>query len=219
MKVFLDDEDYQRYLDIMSKYMEKFVFWLHNFTLMPNHPHLLLKSESDISCIMHGINLSYAQHYKKRYSHTGHFWQDRFKSHIIDDENYLFAAARYIERNPVRAKLVKTPAEYKYSSYNFYAHGLDCGIKITPNPLYLESGRNEQERRQRYQLIVGREDTDDSVRVGGKDVPLSLDIINAQFIGSPEFAQELIQAEFKKRIKVKRGRPAKNRKKLIPKLL
>ena len=69
---------------------------------MPNHVHLLLKSESDISKLMHNVNLSYAQYYKKIYQHIGHFWQDRFKSFIVEDDDYLLTAGKYIEMNPGR---------------------------------------------------------------------------------------------------------------------
>jgi len=69
------------------------------------------------SQIMKGINLSYAHHYKNRYKHTGHFWQDRFKSIVISKDEYLLACGSYVELNPVRARMVEDPKEYRWSSY------------------------------------------------------------------------------------------------------
>ncbi len=54
----------------------------------------------------------YAQHYKRKYSHTGHFWQDRFKSIVLSKDEYLLACGSYVELNPVRAKMVEDPKDY-----------------------------------------------------------------------------------------------------------
>ena len=70
-----------------------------------------------LSNLMKGINLSYTQYYKGRYRHVGHFWQDRFKSIIISKDDYLLACGSYVELNPVRAKIVETPDDYRWSSY------------------------------------------------------------------------------------------------------
>jgi len=68
MKTFHQEVDYRKYLEIVDKYHEKFSFRLYHFCLMPNHVHLLLKCEDDLSELMHGINLCYAQYYKKKYN-------------------------------------------------------------------------------------------------------------------------------------------------------
>ena len=72
---------------------------------------------------MKGINLSYAQYYKNKHRHIGHFWQDRYKSIIISKDDYLLACGSYVELNPVRARIVEDPKDYRWSSYNAYAHG------------------------------------------------------------------------------------------------
>lgn len=93
---------------------------------MTNHVHLVMEATEEggeLSQIMKGINLSYAQHYKNRYKHTGHFWQDRFKSILISKDEYLLACGSYVELNPVRAGMVKDPKEYRWSSYRANAYG------------------------------------------------------------------------------------------------
>jgi putative transposase len=92
--IFRDEFDYQKYFEIVGKYKERYEFKLYHYVLMRNHVHLVLEPQEeggDLAEIMKGINLSYAQHYKRRYSHIGHFWQDRFKSILIARDQYLLA--------------------------------------------------------------------------------------------------------------------------------
>src|SRR4030042_771285 len=108
--VFKDKKDYEKYLGILKRYKEKYKFKLYHYVLMTNHVHLVLETAQkggNLSEIMKGINLSYAQYYKKRYRHIGHFWQDRYKSIIISKDNYLLACGSYVDLNPVRAKIVE----------------------------------------------------------------------------------------------------------------
>lgn len=66
---------------------------------------------------MQGVSRSYTAYFNKRYKKVGHLWQDRFKSKVIVKDNYLIDCIHYIELNPVRANLVKTAADYEWSSY------------------------------------------------------------------------------------------------------
>ena len=118
--IFVDEEDFKKYIDILWKYKAKYLYKLYYYVLMTNHVHLVIETAEDggnLSQIMKGINLSYAQHYKKKYKYTGHFWQDRFKSIIISKDKYLLACGSYVELNPVRAGMVKDPKDYSWSSY------------------------------------------------------------------------------------------------------
>src|SRR3972149_4661339 len=107
--VFKDKQDYKKYREILQRYKERYTFKLYHYVLMTNHVHLVLESTEKggkLSEIMKGINLSYAQHYKGRYKHIGHFWQDRYKSIIISKDAYLLACGSYVELNAVRARIV-----------------------------------------------------------------------------------------------------------------
>jgi putative transposase len=93
---------------------------------MTNHVHLVIEPSQEggeLYQIMKGINLSYAQHFKNKYKYTGHFWQDRFKSIIVSKDEYLLTCGSYVELNPVRARMVKEPKEYRWSSYGANAYG------------------------------------------------------------------------------------------------
>ena len=100
---------------------------------MDNHYHLLLENEEEnLSLGMRQINSSYAKYFNKRYIRVGHLWQGRYKSWVVFDENYLFTLFKYIESNPVKAKMTKKIGEYKYKyslSYKILNNLLDDCIK------------------------------------------------------------------------------------------
>ena len=114
--VFKDTSDFRMYMKFLSKYKKRYKFKLYGWCLMENHVHLLLKSDKLIKA-MHGISLSYAQYFQNKYSRIGHFWQDRYKSFVIQEDEYLVNCISYIEYNPLRANLVLRPENYPWSSY------------------------------------------------------------------------------------------------------
>ena len=118
--VFLDAQDYKKYLTFLSKYKKRYKFKLYCFCLMPNHVHLIIEVEdpNNLSKIMKTLNLSYTLHFNTRHKKVGHLWQDRFKSKVIQKDAYLLECINYIEANPIRASLVSSANEYLWSSYN-----------------------------------------------------------------------------------------------------
>jgi putative transposase len=165
--VFKDNQDYKKYIEILQRYKEKYKFKLYHYVLMMNHVHLVLETTEKggkLSEIMKGINLSYAQYFKNRYRHIGHFWQDRYKSIIISKDDYLLACGSYVELNPVRAKIVEDPREYNWSSYNTYAYGRKDYI-TDRHSIYEELSKDESERRRKYrEFIMGMLRERDSMR-------------------------------------------------------
>ena len=154
--VFKDEEDFRKYLELLLRYKEKYHFKLYHYVMMTNHVHLVIEPTEDggnLSEIMKGINLAYAQHYKRRYSHTGHFWQDRYKSIIISKDDYLLACGSYVELNPVRAKIVDDPMKYPWSSYRVYAHGKK-NVIVDEHPVYIELSEDAGERRKKYREFI-----------------------------------------------------------------
>lgn len=77
---------------------------------------------------MHAVTLSYSVKFRRKYAYTGYVWQGRFKSNVIDDEQYIYECITYIHNNPVRAGIVNNVEDYPWSSYHFY-HGLANRIK------------------------------------------------------------------------------------------
>jgi len=90
---------------------------------MNNHVHLLLVPQYDHSLAktMQKLALRFTQHINKKYKRTGRLWECRFHSAIVDKESYLWSVCRYIERNPVRAKIVDEPIQYLWSSARYNA--------------------------------------------------------------------------------------------------
>ena len=117
--IFLDDADYEIYLTKIKRYKKRHNFQLYAFCLMPNHVHLVGQPEdpAGLPRFMHGLSLSYALHFNKRYKKVGHLWQDRFISKTIAKDGYLLDCIQYVENNPIRANMVKAAAEYNWSSY------------------------------------------------------------------------------------------------------
>jgi putative transposase len=154
--IFKDKKDYKKYIEILQRYKERYKFKLYHYVLMKNHVHLVLETihgGGSLAEIMKGINLSYAQYYKNRYKHIGHFWQDRYKSIIISKDKYLLTCGSYVELNPVRARIVEDPKDYRWSSYNRYAYGKKDTVG-DEHPIYKELSEDETERRKRYREFV-----------------------------------------------------------------
>lgn len=116
--VFFNHEDREVYLYLVKKYSEKWNTHLICYCLMTNHVHLLARplSKESLHKMMQGLTLCYTQHINRKYQRKGRLWESRYHSCIVDEESYLWAVARYIEQNPVRAGLVKNSEDYPYSS-------------------------------------------------------------------------------------------------------
>lgn len=120
-KIFLDNEDRKRFVRILFDKSDEEKAEIYAFCLMDNHVHLLIQKEHfEIAKLMQRINVSFAYYFNKKYKRIGHLFQDRFKSEIVENDDYLLAAVRYIHNNPVKAGMVKSPEMYFWSSYLDY---------------------------------------------------------------------------------------------------
>ena len=153
--IFREDEDFEKFLSIIRKYITKFKVEIYHYCLMRNHIHILLKifKKDTLAKIMQGVLQSYRFYYKRKYGYIGYLYQGRYKSALIQDDNYLSECGRYIERNPVRAGIVKAPYEYRWSSCKHYASGQKDDI-TTENPLYESFGNTIENRRFAYKEYV-----------------------------------------------------------------
>ena len=119
--VFHDKDDYDKFLNLLLVAKENYTFKIYAYCLMPNHYHLAIYTPiaESLSKAMQWIGTSYVRYYNKKYQISGHLWQGRYKSFIVQEENYLLALIKYVEANPLRARIVKDATHYKYSSaYN-----------------------------------------------------------------------------------------------------
>jgi len=179
--LFNNDTDKLRYYSLMLELKQENSIDIFHYCLMDNHPHLIvwLNNQSKLSKFMKQLSLSYYSYYKKTYGHTGHLWQGRFKSNIIDTDSYLLMCGKYIELNPIRAGIVLQPQDYLFSSYKFYAYGKPDSL-LTPSPVYLALSVSPEERKEQYIKFV----VDGSIINTQK-------LSRQQFIGNQVFIQKL----------------------------
>lgn len=128
-KVFQDDRDRLKYLSWINFYSKKFKLALIGYCLMNNHVHFIAvpKKEDSLARVFSSAHARYSQYFNRKKEVAGHLWQGRFFSCLLD-EPYFMAALRYVERNPVRAKMVEKPWEWKWSSAG--VHTGSPGLKI-----------------------------------------------------------------------------------------
>jgi REP-associated tyrosine transposase len=116
--VFRDDADRNLFLDALSEVVARFGWICHAYCLMDRHYRLLIETpRGNLSPGMRQLNGIYTQRFNRRHARAGHVFQGRFKAILIERERYLLELARYIVIDPVRAKLVKKPGRYRWSSY------------------------------------------------------------------------------------------------------
>ena len=120
-KIFLNNRDREKFLDYLRNSVVRFSLIVHAYCLMDNHYHLIVETpEANISRALQWLNVSYAVYFNKKRNRIGHLFQGRFKALIVHADEYLQILSRYIHLNPMRAKLVKQPENYRWSSYNAY---------------------------------------------------------------------------------------------------
>lgn len=116
--IFRDDTDRRGFLDILLKVNEKFNWICHAYCLMNNHYHLVIETpDGNISQGMRRLNGVYTQYFNRQHHRVGHIFQGRYKSILIEKEGYLLEVSRYVVLNPVRARAVEKPEDWKWSSY------------------------------------------------------------------------------------------------------
>jgi len=116
--IYLEEEDYILFLDLLTKVAKDYSINIHAFCLMSNHYHILLETkEENISKAIQFLNDKYAKYFNKKYKRVGHLWQGRFKSYYLYDDAHFWIVAKYIERNPVKANMVDNLSTYKYQSF------------------------------------------------------------------------------------------------------
>jgi putative transposase len=155
-RLFRYKQDYELFLEIVAAYLKDYAVQITNYCLMPNHLHLLIKANAaaDLPRFMKAILQVYAAKFRKKYKSTGFVFQNRYKSRLIDNDAYLLECARYIERNPIRSKLVEDISDYPWSSYHYYAKAKADKIITLLNPLYLEMADTDTKRKGAYTAFI-----------------------------------------------------------------
>jgi putative transposase len=146
-RIYTIPSDYGKFMDYVMKAKERYQFCLYAYCLMANHFHLLVETVlPNISKIMHYIKGSYTTYYNIRHRCTGHLFQGRFKSIVVDKDAYFLELTRYIHLNPVYAGIVPDPGAYQWSSYHGYLGKKDEYIDKDEMKQYLGMTRGQYQR-------------------------------------------------------------------------
>lgn len=115
-KIYMDDDDYMKFLTILQESAEVYGFEIYSYVLMDNHYHLLIKTSAlNLSLLMRQINSRYSMYFNRKYKRVGPLWQGRFKSWYVYDEQYLKSLVKYIEFNPIKANMVQAIGEFNWA--------------------------------------------------------------------------------------------------------
>lgn len=168
---FFAEEDYRFYLQHLGEAASRYGCALHAYVLMTNHVHLLMTPATSeaVSKVMQSVGRHYVRHINRTYRRTGTLWplrhfhvpaafvrpahqEGRHKASAIDSESYLLICYRYIELNPVRARMVNAPGAYRWSSYRHHAHTQPDPM-VEDHALYHALGRTPVERALAYREL------------------------------------------------------------------
>ncbi len=202
--VFASQQDYIFYLECLLNAATRHKLKIHAYVLMTNHVHLLVSplEESSIPKTMQSIGRKYVQYFNRCYDRTGTLWEGRYKATLIDSEAYLLTCMRYIELNPVRARMVRHPKNYPWSSYRFNALGEPDKL-ITPHDLYLSLGESPKTYQLNYATLFEE-------RIPTKTLDEIRDATNKAWpLGSDKFKHEIEKITKRRSMPKPKGRPKK----------
>lgn len=154
--VFAGDEDYLYYLENLKEWKKELGCKIYAYCLMTNHVHLIVdtgKETENLALLMKRVSGRQTRYVNKIEGRSGTLWEGRYKSSPIKINEYLLACCRYVELNPVRAKVVDDPRKYKWSSYR-YKIGIEKTNWLDIDPCYMGLGSTEKEREKRYEEWV-----------------------------------------------------------------
>jgi putative transposase len=142
-RVFFSAADYRAFLRALAQTQLRYPFRLYGYCLMSNHFHLLLEPEAgqSISRILQSLTVAHTW----RHTSSGHVWQGRFKSAVVQSDNHALTVLRYIEANPLRAKMVRDLADYAWSSYPAHSLGQTNAL-LSELPCWPGLAKSEPER-------------------------------------------------------------------------
>ena len=203
--VFAVTDDFEKYLETLAEFKEIYGVKVYAHCLMTNHVHLLVAPGDEITAVgwlMKRLAGRQTRYHNRLEGRSGTLWEGCYKSSPVDSGEYLLACSRYIELNPVRARMIVSPEEYRWSSCR-YRLGLDSCDWLDDDPCYLALGTNEPERIARYAAFLYAAIPDGEWRLIRDAVQ------RGQLTGSGRFVDE-VEAIIGKRIEKRSpGRPSK----------
>ncbi|WP_460418611.1 transposase [Pseudomonas sp. microsymbiont 2] len=202
--VFAEDTDFQRYLTDLRDLKDAFDVKVYAYCLMTNHVHLLLApgdSCAGLSQLMKTLAARMTRYRNRLEGRSGTLWESRYKSSIVQSDTYLLACCRYIELNPVRARLVANAGDYPWSSYAVRVGIVQGQSWLDNNPCFEALGETEALRRQCYAEFISQ-----AVSTGELSV-IREALQRGQLTGNNRFVDEIEIITGKRIERRKQGRP------------
>jgi len=184
-EIFKSAADREQFLFYLASACARYGAIIHAYCLMTNHYHLMIETPfGNLSLIMKYINSSYATYFNIKRKRAGHLLQGRYKSILIEADSYVAELSRYMHLNPVRARMVKFPEDYIWSSYCFYIEGSEPSW-LTTRFILGYFGTEGSESRRNYRLFVND-------KVAGEYPSPLMGVVGSTILGSDDFVREEI---------------------------
>jgi putative transposase len=197
---FASDSDLKAYANWLHEGATEYGLDIHAWVFMTNHVHLLVTPHfmNSVSKCMQYLGRHYVRFFNHRYQRTGTLFEGRFRSCLVQGSKYFLACQRYIELNPVRAAMVKDPADYTWSSYGAHAHGQAVRM-WQPHSEYMALGLDQTSRLEAYRKLF----VEDMNRELVLDIRKALNTGLA--LGNDSFRKEVEQLTSQRQHHLKRG--------------
>lgn len=202
--IFRETEDYQAFLGWLRTAAKNYKVAVHAYVLMPDHLHLLVTpADADgLGQMMQWIGRYYVPYFNQKYGRSGTLWNGRYKTSLIDAEQYFMSCSRYIEFNPVRNGMVGRAEDYPWSSYPHHA-GLRSDGLIVDHPKFWELGNTPFQREAAYIALAEPALSEDEIAV------ISKALLKGWPLGTEQFKTALQHKVKRQVLPAKRGRPFK----------
>ena len=183
-QIFKDDQDREMFLNTIKNVRERYNLLCHAYCLMDNHYHLIIETpEGNLSRGMRQLNGVYTQMFNNKHKRVGHIFQGRYKAVLIQKESHLLEVCRYVVLNPVRAKKVQKPKEWKWSSYRGTAGLEKPHICLITDWILGQFGKRKWQAQKKYREFV-------KAGIGGERI--WKDLKGQSILGNEDFVESLI---------------------------
>ena len=202
--VFQDTDDYTTFLAWLRTAARTYKVAIHAYVLLPDGLHLLAtpSEEDGLGQMMQWLGRCYVPYYNQKYGRAGTLWHGRYKTSVVDAENFLLTCCRYMEAAPVRAGVAPAADEYPWSSYAHHA-GMRADNVVTDHPVYWSLGNTPFQREAAYIELSGQYLPAAQIAV------VEAAVLKGWPLGTDRYKKELEQKAKRQVLPAKRGRPFK----------
>jgi putative transposase len=203
---FVDDQDYELFIDCLKAASRDHRLSIHAYVLMPGAVQLLVtpSDEASLPKAMQAVGRRYVAHFNRRYARRGTLWEGRYRATVIEGERYFLLASRVVETCPVREQLCVLPQDYRWSSCRHHS-GLTIDSLVTDHPLYWSLGNTPFERQRAYTELCEQPIEEREVS------QLQQATLKGWVLGGESYRQWAAQAANRRVSPLPRGRPRKIR--------